>query len=323
MARHLLNTSDLSTDDILSIVKQAHSYLSGPSATSTSPTQALHSFSQTPILDQRPTLDGKRIVLGFFEPSTRTRLSFETAAHRLGARTSLFQPAGSSVEKGESLQETIETIGAMGFDALVMRHPNNGVHAEVASFTRMCVINAGEGTHAHPTQGLLDTSTLIERYGSLKGLRICIVGDSLHSRVARSDVDIFQRLGAEVALCGPSSLVLKDATGITDVFDNIDQALQWSTVVNLLRIQRERRKDEEMPNLAEYRSRFALTRNKLDAHPDVCVMHPGPVNIGVEIDQDVLSSTRSLIHRQVTHGVAIRMTVLNRLLTANADYQTS
>lgn len=296
MARHLLNTSDLSTDDILSIVQHAHSVL-GPA-----------------LLEQPPTLAGKRIVLGFFEPSTRTRLSFETAAHRLGARTSLFQPTGSSVEKGESLLETMHTIDAMGFDAIVMRHSVNGTHAEVAAQIRMIVINAGEGTHAHPTQALLDVSTLVEHYGSITGLRICIVGDSLHSRVARSDIDVMQRLGAEVALCGTPELTLSNVDGIAEVFDHIDDALRWSNVVNLLRIQRERRADSEMPDIEAFRSRYALTMAKLAAYPEVRVMHPGPVNIGIEIDQDVLMSPRSLIHRQVTHGVAVRMAVLHKLL---------
>ena len=298
MARHLLNTSDLSSDDIHLIVKQAHSYLS----------------STTLLVEQPATLVNRRIVLAFFEVSTRTRLSFETAAHRLGARTVYFQPTGSSVEKGESLQETILTIEAMGFDAIVLRHAENGVHAGVASYTRMSVINAGEGTNAHPTQALLDVSTLMERYGSLKGLRICIVGDVLHSRVARSNADIFARLGAEIALCGPPSLLPDDRLGATKVFDHIDKALKWANVINLLRIQRERIARNDQPSIDEYRSRFALTIERLAAYPATCVIHPGPVNIGIETDEAVLNSLQSLVHRQVTHGVAVRMAVLNHLL---------
>ncbi len=302
MARHLLNTSDLSTDDVLSIVKQAHSYLS----------------STALLVEQPATLVNQRIILAFFEVSTRTRLSFETAAHRLGAQTVYFQPTGSSVEKGESLRETILTIEAMGFDAMVLRHSENGVPADVASYTRMSVISAGEGTQAHPTQALLDASTLMERYGTLKGLRICIVGDVLHSRVARSNADIFSRLGAEIALCGPASLLPGDTLGATKVFDHIDDALQWANVMNLLRIQRERIATDDQPSFDEYRSRFALTTARLADFPETCVIHPGPVNVGVETDEAVLGSPQSLIHRQVTHGVAVRMAVLNHLLHSNS-----
>lgn len=309
MARHLLNTSDLSTDDVLAIVTQAHSYLAGPR----------HRANSNALLEeQHPTLANRRIVLGFFEPSTRTRLSFETAAHRLGAQTVYFQPTGSSVEKGESLRETILTIEAMGFDAIVLRHAENGVPSLVASCTQMSVINAGEGTHAHPTQALLDASTLMERYGSLKGLRICIVGDVLHSRVARSNADIFARLGAELALCGPSSLLPADSLGATKSFTDIDDALAWANVINLLRIQRERMPSVDLPSVEDYRTRFAFTTERLAAYPDVCVIHPGPVNVGMEMDESVLNSTQSLVHRQVTHGVAVRMAVLNHLLLSES-----
>lgn len=301
MARHLLNTSDLSTDDILSIVLQAHSYLSS---------------SRSLFVEQPPTLANRRIVLAFFEASTRTRLSFETAAHRLGAQTVYFQPTGSSVEKGECLRETILTIEAMGFDAIILRHAENGVPSDVASYTQMSVINAGEGTNAHPTQALLDVSTLVERYGSLKGLRICIVGDVLHSRVARSNADVFARLGAEVALCGPSSLLPGDTLGVTKVFEHIDDALKWANVINLLRIQRERIATDDQPAIDEYRSKYALTTERLAAYPATCVLHPGPVNIGIETDEEVLNSSQSLVHRQVTHGVAVRMAVLHRLLSS-------
>lgn len=315
MARHLLNTSDLSTDDILSIVQQAHSYLaSAPQQAAPVPGNEV-APSQSLFVEQPPTLTNRRIVLAFFESSTRTRLSFETAAHRLGAQTVYFQPSGSSVEKGESLRETVRTIESMGFDAIILRHAENGIPAEVASFTRMSVVNAGEGTNAHPTQALLDVSTLVERFGRLDGLRICIVGDVVHSRVARSNADVFARLGAEIALCGPTSLLPADTLGATKVFEHIDAALEWANVVNLLRIQRERMPSNDQPAVDEYRRTYALTAERLAAFPATCVLHPGPVNIGIETDEAVLNSPQSLVHRQVTHGVAIRMAVLHRLLT--------
>jgi len=318
MARHLLNTCDLTTDDILSIVRQSHSYLV-PARSNSDRAQDLAEAlileqPATLIVEQPATLVNRRIVLGFFEPSTRTRLSFETAAHRLGAQTVYFQPTGSSVEKGESLRETLMTIESMGFDAIVLRHSENGVPSAVASYTRMSVINAGEGTNAHPTQALLDASALIEKYGSLKGLRICIVGDILHSRVARSNADVFVRLGAEIALCGPPGLLPAGTLNASHVFDNIDDALRWANVINLLRIQRERIATADQPSVDEYRNRYALTAARLNAFPDVCVIHPGPVNEGVETDQAVLDSRQSLVHRQVTHGVAVRMAVLNHVL---------
>ncbi|MDZ4746593.1 MAG: aspartate carbamoyltransferase catalytic subunit [bacterium] len=312
MVRHLLNTSDLSTDDILSIVKKAHSFLV---ARVSEQTTSLVNEQTTPLLrEQPPSLSHRRIVLAFFEPSTRTRLSFDMAAHRLGAKTMYFQPSGSSVEKGESLRETILTIEAMGFDAIVLRHPEDGIVADVATYTSMKVINAGEGTLAHPTQALLDASTLMEQYGSMKGLRICIVGDVRHSRVARSNVDVFKRLGAEVAICGPSAMRPEENLGAVQTFDSIDDALQWATVINLLRIQRERMSAVELPSIEEYRSKYALTSERLTRHPGLCVIHPGPVNVGVEIDEAVLNSKQSLIHRQVTHGVAVRMATLLHVL---------
>lgn len=297
---HLLSTRTLTSNDVLDIIREAHGYLS--------------SNGLKP--QQHDVAFGRRVVLAFFEASTRTRLSFETAAHRLGADTVLFQPSGSSVEKGETLRETVLTIEAMGFDAIVLRHADNGTHETVASYTTMSVINAGEGSLAHPTQALLDASALMERCGTLEGMRICIVGDIRHSRVARSNIDVFTKLGADVAVCAPPALMGED-DDIRSLlrFESIPDALEWAQVINLLRIQRERMTDVIVPSFDDYRSRYALTLDRALAHPDTVVIHPGPVNVGVEADAAVLDLPQTLIHRQVSHGVAVRMAVLRRILT--------
>lgn len=261
------------------------------------------------------------MTLAFFESSTRTRLSFEAAAKRLGAVTLLFTPTGSSVEKGETLGETFATIEAMGVDAIVLRHGVNGIHHEMSQNTSMSIINAGEGSRAHPTQALLDASTLLERLpirarmAPLDGYRIVIVGDIRHSRVARSNVDVFLKLGAEVALCAPPTLAPDDDTmkGL-QYFDCIEDACKWAHVVNLLRIQRERITADIVPGIDEYRERYAMTTERAQRYPDIVITHPGPVSLGVETDARVLTMSQSLVHRQVTHGVAVRMAILQRLL---------
>ena len=299
--RHLVSTTDLTDADLHAILNEAHTFIS-----STQDGSAL-----------QPTLAGRNIVLAFFEPSTRTRLSFEIAAHKLGASTVLFQPEGSSVQKGESLKNTIATITAMGYDAMVLRHAQNGTLAYVSSITSMHIVNAGEGSSSHPTQGLLDASTLLEAKGSLKGLRICLVGDIRHSRVARSQIDVCKRLGAEFALCAPSQFLPNADDELFSsfrVFENIDLSLEWADVMSMLRIQRERFDSADTPSMESYRNGFALTSERMAKSNSITVIHPGPVNIGVELDQDVVDHERSLIHRQVTHGVAVRMAVLSNMI---------
>lgn len=293
-ARHLLTTDDLSLDAISSIIERASHFLT--------PTGLCQE-----TLD---TLSSKRFVLAFFEPSTRTRLSFESAVERTGASCVHFTEAGSSVEKGESLRETIRTIESMGFDGIIMRHAENGTHARIASQTSMSVINAGEGTNSHPTQALLDASTIRERYGSIDGRRIVIVGDLLHSRVARSTASLLSRLGAEVAWCAPSSLAPLDTSTMTRRIESVESAMQWADVVFVLRIQRERIITDVVPHFEAYRRLYAVTQELANAYSDVTIMHPGPVNVGVELDEAVLDMPQCLVHRQVTHGVAIRMSVL-------------
>jgi len=262
-------------------------------------------------------LNGKRLVLAFFEPSTRTRLSFETAAERLGASSIFFQTSGSSVEKGETMRETIFTIQSMGFDAIIIRHASNGIMSDIASYSTMSVINAGEGSASHPTQALLDASTIRERRGSLTGCRVAIVGDLRHSRVARSTSDVLLRMGADVRFCAPDALVPIDQQFSTmQRMEAMDDVLQWADVVYLLRIQRERISDQIIPDAAEYRHMYAITLDRAMKHPNVVIMHPGPVNVGVEIDEPVLDLPNCLIHRQVAHGVAVRMAVLRKIFSS-------
>ncbi|MCX6139558.1 MAG: aspartate carbamoyltransferase catalytic subunit [Candidatus Kapabacteria bacterium] len=296
---HLLSTNDLSVEDIIVLLDDAASFVTSDGL------RAKRSLE----------LGGKRLVLAFFEPSTRTRLSFETAADRLGASSIFFQTSGSSVEKGETMRETIMTIQAMGFDAIILRHATNGIHAEIASYSKMSVINAGEGSAQHPTQALLDASALRERFGSIEGKRVAIVGDLRHSRVARSTADVLLRLGAEVAFCAPDALAPQDHQfSLMTRFPSLDEVLPWADVVYLLRIQRERISDDSIIDPLDYRRKYAFTIEHANSNPNVVIMHPGPVGVGVEIDEAVLDLNQCLIHRQVTHGVAMRMAVLRKLL---------
>jgi aspartate carbamoyltransferase catalytic subunit len=263
-----------------------------------------------------PALRGKTVVSLFYEGSTRTRLSFETAARRLSADVMNFAVGGSSVGKGESLRDTVETIEAMGVDALVVRHSSAGVPWQVASWVSCSVINAGDGWHEHPTQALLDCYTIRRARGSLEGLRVAIVGDVKHSRVARSNVLAFSTLGAEVTLVAPPTLLPPSLHGwpVTASSD-LDDVLPKADVVYLLRLQAERQTEALLPSLREYTAGYGLTRRRaallLD---DALVMHPGPMNRGVEIAADVAYPPSSVVTRQVANGVAVRMAVLFLLL---------
>jgi aspartate carbamoyltransferase catalytic subunit len=263
-----------------------------------------------------PALRGKTVVSLFYEESTRTRLSFEMAAKRLSADTMNFAVSSSSVKKGETLRDTCQTIEAMGIDALVVRHPSAGVPWQVASWVRCAVVNAGDGWHEHPTQALLDCYTIRGRRGSLDGLRIAVVGDVKHSRVARSGVLAFTMLGAEVTIVAPPTLLPPSLDGWpVDVSHDLDGVLTKVDVVYLLRMQAERQSEALLPSLREYTERYGLTRDRVGLMPDdALVMHPGPINRGVEIAADVADLERSLITRQVANGVAVRMAVLFLLL---------
>jgi aspartate carbamoyltransferase catalytic subunit len=264
-----------------------------------------------------PALRGKTVVSLFYEDSTRTRLSFETAARRLSADTMNFSVSTSSVKKGESLLDTVQTVEAMGIDAIVVRHGAAGAPHRVASWAQASVINAGDGRHEHPTQALLDAYTLRRHRGpSLDGCRVAIVGDVKHSRVARSDVKAFHALGCSVTFVGPPTLMPERLDGWpVSVSYDLDDALVDADVVYLLRIQRERIDQALFPSIREYAQRYGLTSERAARlKPDTLVMHPGPMNRGIEIAADVADSTRSLVTEQVANGVAVRMAVLWSLL---------
>ncbi|HEX8718014.1 MAG TPA: aspartate carbamoyltransferase catalytic subunit [Gemmatimonadaceae bacterium] len=259
-----------------------------------------------------PALRGKTIVNLFFEASTRTRISFEFAEKRLSADTVNVASSGSSVQKGETLVDTARNLEAMRIDMVVIRHGASGAAQFLADRIESNVINAGDGTHEHPTQGLLDLLTLRDNLGDLTGRRVCIVGDVLHSRVARSNIWGLQKMGAEVAVCGPRTL-LPWAIGEfgVRVFSRIEEAIEWAEALNILRLQLERMTAGYIPSLREYNRVFGVSRERLARAPrDILILHPGPMNRGVEIDSDVADGPHSVILNQVTNGVAVRMAVL-------------
>ncbi len=259
-----------------------------------------------------PVLRGKTIVNLFFEPSTRTRISFEFAEKRLGADTVNVAASGSSVVKGETLVDTARNLEAMRIDMVVIRHGSSGAAEFLADRIPSNVINAGDGQHEHPTQGLLDLLTLRDSFGRIEGLKVCIVGDVVHSRVARSNIFGLQKLGAEVAVCGPKSLIPAAIEDLgVQVFTHVEDAIQWADALNVLRLQLERMNAGYIPSLREYNRVDGVTSARLDRAPrDTVILHPGPMNRGVEIDSDVADGEHSVIQPQVTNGVAVRMAVL-------------
>jgi len=262
-----------------------------------------------------PALRGKTIVNLFFEPSTRTATSFALAAKRLSADSVAFSLNASSVSKGETLLDTARTIEAMRIDGVVIRHSMAGASHFLAQRLKAFVVNAGDGCHEHPTQALLDTFTIRERLGRIEGLKVLIVGDIAHSRVARSDILAFRKLGAKVFLCAPPTLLPADADALgCPVFYRLDHILKEVDVVNVLRLQLERQERGLLPSLREYRQLYGVTRERVaQARPGLVVMHPGPMNRGVEIDAEVADGPQSVILDQVHNGVAVRMAVLYQL----------
>ncbi len=305
MTAHLLSISDLGADGIEEVMRITDSFVE---------------VSNRDI-PRVPTLRGKTVVSLFYEDSTRTRLSFETAAKRLGADTMTFSVSTSSVKKGESVRDTVETIEAMGIDAVVVRHKSAGVPWQVAGWVDASVINAGDGWHEHPTQALLDCYTIRERLESLEGRHIAIVGDIKHSRVARSDVLAFTALGASVTLVAPPTLLPPSLEGWpVQVSHDLDEVLPKVDVVYLLRMQQERMTEALIPSLREYTAHYGLTARRAAQLPEgALVMHPGPMNRGVEIAAEVTSLPNTVITRQVANGVAVRMAVLFLLLGAGAN----
>jgi aspartate carbamoyltransferase catalytic subunit len=259
-----------------------------------------------------PVLRGKTIVNLFFEPSTRTRISFEFAEKRLGADTVNISSSGSSVVKGETLVDTARNLEAMRIDMVVIRHSSSGAARFLADRIPSNVINGGDGQHEHPTQALLDMLTIRDRLGRLEGLKVCIVGDIVHSRVARSNIFGLRALGAEVAVCGPRTLIPYGIEQLgVEIFNHIEDAIQWADALNVLRLQLERMQTGFIPSLREYNRVFGVTQVRLEKAPrDTVILHPGPMNRGVEIDSAVADGPQSVILPQVTNGVAVRMAVL-------------
>lgn len=266
-----------------------------------------------------PTLQGKTVVNLFYENSTRTRISFELAEKRLSADTVNFSIGQSSVSKGETLKDTMRNIEAMKVDIVVVRHSAAGVPNFLSTVCNSNIINAGDGIHEHPTQALLDMYSIREKFGKLAGLKVCIVGDVAHSRVALSNIFGLKTIGAQVSVCGPSTMIPKfiEELGV-NVIHNIDEAIQENDVLNVLRIQLERKAREYFPSIREYANYFGITQERLEKNgKDILILHPGPINRGVELSSEVADGLNQIILQQVTNGVAIRMAVLYLLGTLN------
>jgi aspartate carbamoyltransferase catalytic subunit len=303
--RHLLSVDDLGADGIEEVLRLTDSFVEVSARN----------------IPKVPALRGKTVVSLFYEDSTRTRLSFETAAKRLGADTMTFSVGTSSVKKGESVRDTVQTIEAMGVDAVVVRHGSAGVPVQVARWGTSAVINAGDGWHEHPTQALLDCYTIRQRLGSLAGRTIAIIGDIKHSRVARSDVLAFTALGAEVTLVAPPTLLPPCLDGWpVKVSHDLDSVLPTVDVAYLLRMQKERMTEALVPSLREYTTCFGLTAARADTMADsALIMHPGPMNRGVEIAAEVADRANATVVDQVRNGVPVRMAVLFLLLGAGSE----
>lgn len=295
-SRHLLGLEGVSRQDIALILDTAETFREVLDRT----------------IKKLPTLRGITVLNLFYEPSTRTRISFELAEKRLSADTISFTAATSSVKKGESLRDTVQNIEAMKIDMVVVRHLSSGVPYYLTKCMDANIINAGDGSHEHPTQALLDMFTIRKKYGRLDGLRVVLVGDVLHSRVIRSNIWGLKTMGASVALCGPSTLLPYEVEQFgCDVYTNIDEALEGADVVNIMRIQLERQQAGLFPSQREYTNLFGINRERLKRlHRDYTIMHPGPMNRGVEVSSEVADSDRSVILDQVTNGQAVRMAVL-------------
>jgi len=298
--KHLLGLKNYPQEDISTIIETAVSF---------------REVLERPI-KKVPSLQGRTIVNLFFENSTRTRISFELAQKRLSADTVNFSASSSSLKKGESFKDTAQNIEAMKIDAVVMRHPAPGAALHLTKHIDAIVINAGDGTHEHPTQAILDMMSLKEKFGYLKGLKVGIVGDISHSRVALSNIYGLLIMGAEVTLCGPQTLMPPQIEELgVSVNHDLDQVLEWADAINILRIQRERMGLGLFPSIREYRNLFGITQERLDRHKkEIIIMHPGPINRGVEIDSSVADGDQAIILDQVLNGVASRMAILFLLL---------
>jgi aspartate carbamoyltransferase catalytic subunit len=293
---HLLGIKELTSDDIHLIFQTADEF---------------KAVINRPI-KKVPSLRDITIANLFFENSTRTKLSFELAEKRLSADVINFSSGSSSVKKGETLLDTVNNILSMKVDMVVMRHPNPGAHKYLSEHVNAKIVNAGDGAHEHPTQALLDSFSIREKLGEVAGKKVAIIGDILHSRVALSNIFCLQKLGAEVMLCGPATLIPKYAESLgVKVEHNLKKALEWCDVANMLRIQLERQDTKFFPSIREYVMQYGLNKEILDGlNKEITIMHPGPINRGVEITSDVADSEHSIILNQVENGVAIRMAVM-------------
>ncbi len=295
--KHLLGLSDYSKEDILYVLEQARSF---------------REILDRPV-PKVPTLRDKTIVNLFYENSTRTRLSFELAQKRMGADVVNFSAGTSSTQKGESLKDTIRNISSMKIDMVVVRHESPGVPYFLTRQVDAAIINAGDGAHEHPTQALLDMFTMKQIYPDLTGRKIAIIGDISHSRVVRSNVLGLKKVGADVLLCGPRTMMPAYANALgVNVSYNLEETLGWCDIAMALRIQLERQGESAglFPSIREYHENFGIKMTHLDKYPDFTVMHPGPINRGVEMESDVADSDRAVILNQVTNGVAVRMAIL-------------
>ncbi|MCS7151305.1 MAG: aspartate carbamoyltransferase catalytic subunit [Endomicrobia bacterium] len=304
--KHLLELQSLSKEDIELILETAR------------PFKTLFTRS----IKKVPTLRGRTVVLLFYEPSTRTRTSFELAAKRLSADTVNIAVQTSSVQKGESLIDTAKTLESMKADFIVIRHFYSGAPYLLSQYVSSSIINAGDGFHEHPTQGLLDIFTIKEKKGKVKDLKVVIVGDILHSRVARSNLWGLTKLGAKVVLCGPPTLIPLDIDKIfpqVEIEYNLDKAIKNADVINILRVQFERQLEHLFPSVREYSLLYGMNKDRLKhAKNDVLILHPGPMNRGIEITTDIADGLHSVINEQVTNGIAVRMAILYLLSIANS-----
>jgi aspartate carbamoyltransferase catalytic subunit len=305
MNEHLLSMHDVSAEDVVRILDTAESFRE----------------VGTRVIKKVPALRGRTVVNLFYENSTRTRISFELAAKRLSADVINFSTSGSSVSKGESLKDTALTLQAMGADAIVIRHSSSGSPHQLTKWVHGHVVNAGDGTHEHPTQALLDMYTMRERFGRIEGLRVAIVGDVMHSRVARSLSFGLVKMGADVTLVGPPTLIPPDAPAWgAHVSYDIESVLPKLDVTYVLRVQSERQRLEFFPSVREYSRLFGVTTKRVDMLPEgALIMHPGPMNRGVEIDSDVADLPQSVIEEQVTNGIAVRMSLLYLMLGGSRE----
>lgn len=302
-SKHLLGLQGVSREDIQLILDTSKTF---------------REVLERPI-KKVPTLQGKTIVNLFYESSTRTRISFELAEKRLSADTINFSVSGSSVSKGESFKDTIKNIEAMKIDMIVVRHAAAGTPLYLTKISDANVINAGDGIHEHPTQALLDMYSIREKLGKLEGLKVCIVGDIAHSRVALSNIYGLKTMGAEVSICGPATMIPRniEELGVKIIYD-IDEAIQENDVLNILRIQLERKAREYFPSIREYSKYFGITEERLEKNgKDILILHPGPINRGVEISSLAADGKNQIILNQVTNGVAVRMAILYLLGTLN------